>query len=85
MDVLITMSPPAYVEGETIWVPFVAIGRSPGQAPLALEFRVAFAFGTTLAQKRTGIIMAAGQARAAYEAAHGLSLPAVASIEILGI
>ena len=85
MDVLIVMVPPPYVEDETIWVDFVAIGRiSNGEMP-QLNFRVAFQFGATLPAKRTAIVRAANAAAAAYEAAHDVTLPAVTGIEILGI
>ncbi len=84
MDVLIMMVPPPYVEGATIWCNFIAIGRANGTV-LALNFRVAFVFGTTLAAKRTAIIQAARDARDAYATAHNLTLPAVTNIEILGI
>lgn len=85
MDVLIMPAGAPYVEGTSIFVPFVAIGRVPGVAPLALNFRVAYAFGATLAQKQTAIINAAKAARDAYGAAHSLTFPAVAGIEVIGI
>lgn len=85
MDVLIELMPPSYIDGGTIWCAFIAIGRAPGLDPLAISFRVAYQFGLTLAQQRTGIINAARAARDAYATAHGLTLPAVANIEILGV
>lgn len=84
MEVLITALYPPYVEGGVIFVSFMATAAFNGQI-LQISFRVQYQFGTTLAQKRTGIINAAAAAKSAYEQAHGLSLPAVASIEILGI
>jgi hypothetical protein len=85
MDVLIELLPPPYIEGSTIWCTFVAIGRVNGSPPLLLTFRLAYQFGTTLAQKQTAIKNAAAAARDAYATAHGVTLPAVASIEILGV
>lgn len=85
MDVLIELLPPPYIEGATIWCNFIAIGRAAGFAPLAISFRVAFQFGLTLAQQRTGIINAARAARDAYATAHNVTLPAVTNIEILGV
>jgi hypothetical protein len=81
MDVLIVMQPPPYVEGSTVWVSFAAAAANMP----TLSFRVAFAWGTTLATKRTAIIQAARDARDAYAAAHNVTFPAVNQIEILGI
>jgi hypothetical protein len=85
VEVLIALLPPPYVEGTTIWCDFVAIARLPNGTVPSLRFRVAYQFGLTLAQQRTGIINAATQAKNNYATAHGITFPAVNSIEILGI
>lgn len=84
MNVLVMITGSPYIEDATIFIPFTAIGKS-GESVLQINFRVAYAWGSTLAQRRTAILNAANTARQQYEEAHGVTLPAVNAIEVFGI
>lgn len=82
MDVLIARSGDPYIDGGSVWVNFLAIGKQNGNT-LQIGFRVPYVWGLTDQQKKTGILNAAAAAKTAYETAHGITLPAVGALEIL--
>lgn len=82
MDVLIARSGDPYIDGANVWVNFLAIGKQNGNT-LQIGFRVQYGWGATAQQKQTAILNAAAAAKAAYEQAHGITLPAVDGLEIL--
>ena len=82
MNVLIARSGDPYIDSGNVWVNFIAIGKQ-GSATLQIMFRVQYGWGATDQQKQDAILAAAGAAKTAYEQAHGITLPAVAALEIL--
>jgi hypothetical protein len=82
MDVLIARYGDPYIDGANVYVSFVAIGKL-GSNTLQIGFRVQYGWGATAAQRETAIKNAATAAKEAYETAHGITLPAVARLEIL--
>ena len=82
MDVLIAREGVPYIDGANVFVNFLAIGKL-NQHTLQIGFRVQYGWGATEQQKRAAILNAAQQAKLDYEQAHGITLPAVARLEIL--
>lgn len=82
MDVVIARSGPPYIDGSSIFVDFIAIGKQNGNV-LQIGFRVQYGWGATQSAKETAIRNAATAAKQAYEEAHGITLPAVNRLEIL--
>lgn len=85
MDVLITMTREPQVDGSDIYIWFMATARESDGTVHQLPFRVAMAWGTTLAAKRSAILAAASADATAYFTAHGRAMPVVNRIEIVGI
>lgn len=85
MNVVITMQPNPQIDGDAIFFEFVAVGKPQGESPFRVGFRVQYAWGSTLAQRRTAILNAANTAKQQYEEAHGVTLPTVNATEVFGI